>query len=172
MSFGKLNILQHKSWHVGNRDNIERVLRDERELAEKEEQHRKSKSIVESERRTEALRKLKDGAAIEGAKGNGELEGVDPAKQSAALVAASDIPPKYKGYDLFEGIVPAVPSAVDNETSTASGKNTEHEKEKRDEKEREERKCGLVGLGQDSFTGVSAAQKPWYANCDCIALRV
>ena len=25
MSFGKLNILQHKSWNVWNRDNIEKV---------------------------------------------------------------------------------------------------------------------------------------------------
>jgi hypothetical protein len=31
-----INILMHKSWHVWNRDNLEKIERDEKEHADKE----------------------------------------------------------------------------------------------------------------------------------------
>ena len=46
MSFGKLNILQHKKWNVWNRDNIEKVLRDENKHREDEEKKRKKQDEV------------------------------------------------------------------------------------------------------------------------------
>ena len=164
MSFGKLNILQHKSWNVWNRDNIEKVLKDERELAEKEEVKRKQLMSVESERSTEALRSRRKPTEAAGDEfctppenlvGAGE-SGVANDKQLVVSRSA------HKGYDLFEGIASKAASVQGNESATSSGTNREHETEKRKEKEREDRKWGLVALGQDSFTGESDAQKPWY----------
>ncbi len=170
MSFGKLNILQHKSWNVWNRDNIEKVLKDERELAEKEEKKRQQLMSVESERRTEMLRnrrqKSSDGATstLECEPGSGAIESLqaDPA-QAGQLVLSKSGDRAYKGYDLFEGVAALATSVQGNASATSSGTNREHEAEKRKEKEKEERKWGLVALGQDSFTGESHAQKPWYA---------
>lgn len=52
-----LHILRHKSWHVWNQDNRERVLRDER-LAKEEEEHKKQRAIEgEQEFRLSQLRK-------------------------------------------------------------------------------------------------------------------
>ena len=52
----KLNILKHKSWHVGNQQNIDRVKRDERVAAEQDQQEQDRQRQVESERRLEILR--------------------------------------------------------------------------------------------------------------------
>ena len=178
MSFGKLNILQHKSWNVWNRDNIEKVLKDERELAEKEEQKRQQLMSVESERRTEMLRnrrqKSSDGgtATLESATRSGSIEPLqtDPAQDGQLVlskggeIAATGEGRTYKGYDLFEGVAALATSVQGNASATSSGTNREHETEKRKEKEKEHRKWGLVALGQDSFTGESHAQKPWHAH--------
>ena len=165
MSFGKLNILQHKSWNVWNRDNIEKVLKDERELAEKEEKKRAQLMSVESERRTEVLRaRRRKGEASEDVD-KIALEGLGAGKELSAASSADQVTTSgksgYKGFDLFEGAAVLATSAQ-NATATSSGTNREHEEEKRKEKEREERKWGLVALGQDSFTGESDAQKPWF----------
>jgi hypothetical protein len=163
MSFGKLNILQHKSWNVWNRDNIEKVLKDERELAEKEEKKRAQLMSVESERRTEMLRARRRKEDVNdagkpvldmGGKGS-ELVSTGNSEHVEASGKAA-----YKGYDLFEDGA-ALTSSAQNASATSSGQNREHEEEKRKEKEKEERKWGLVALGQDSFTGESDAQKPW-----------
>ncbi|KAG1077185.1 hypothetical protein G6F42_025018 [Rhizopus arrhizus] len=52
-----MNILHHKSWHVYNKDNIERVRKDEAE-AEAEAKKKQDRVILaESEARLELLRK-------------------------------------------------------------------------------------------------------------------
>ncbi|KAI8813667.1 hypothetical protein BJ742DRAFT_767238 [Cladochytrium replicatum] len=60
---GKLNILQHKSWHVYSEKNREKVRRDEEE-ARKKEQKEKDRAIeVESDLRLQKLRAKKGNAS-------------------------------------------------------------------------------------------------------------
>mmetsp|Transcript_35451 Transcript_35451/g.110895 ORF Transcript_35451/g.110895 Transcript_35451/m.110895 type:complete len:174 (-) Transcript_35451:65-586(-) len=68
-----------------------------------------------------------------------------------------------KGFNLFEGLEHMIEGTVFNDTATASGKNKETVQEKKQEKEKEERKWGLMGLGKDNVTGENQNMKPWYA---------
>ena len=103
MSFGKLNILKHKSWNVWNRDNIEKVLRDERLNREEEQKKRKRVDETESESRTQVLRakRAREGDLSEdrdaGAAGGGK-EGKDCAFLSLAdKFVAPDSVPRIEG---------------------------------------------------------------------------
>ncbi|KAG5436964.1 hypothetical protein PCANB_001374 [Pneumocystis canis] len=51
-----LNILKHKSWNVYNKNNIEKVLRDEALAKKKEEEEEMRMSIADGERRLKILR--------------------------------------------------------------------------------------------------------------------
>ena len=76
----------HKNWHVWNRENVEKVLVDERKHREKEEQERIRREFVASERRRNVLRAKKAGGS---AAGNNE-----PSANSASIAssgAPSDI---------------------------------------------------------------------------------
>lgn len=185
MSFGKLNILQHKSWNVWNRDNIEKVLRDEREHKEKEGEEHRRRGEVESESRTQLLRKRKQEEKSAGGGDDhlgpharprsvrfeaGDDDGDDDdeehrrrGQQQVATVGEGGGEGEggsYKGFNLFEG--KCLPLEA-NASATASGKSVEREAEKEKEREKEQRQWGLVGLGQDSFSGESYGARPWYA---------
>lgn len=51
-----MNILHHKSWHVYNKDNIEKVKKDKAEAAEKEQRESDRKKKADKEKRLELLR--------------------------------------------------------------------------------------------------------------------
>ncbi len=56
---GRLIILPHKKWHVWNRDNRERVARDEREAADMEQVIKRKQIEVDMERRVQELKNHK-----------------------------------------------------------------------------------------------------------------
>src|SRR4051812_7902353 len=60
---GKLNISHHKSWHLYNKDNIERVKKDEEKERQLQEKKTIQKETAEKERRLQLLRKGKAVAA-------------------------------------------------------------------------------------------------------------
>ena len=55
MGGGGLRILPHKKWHVWRRENIERVLKDERENEEKQKDLDVKKRSLEQEQRAQQL---------------------------------------------------------------------------------------------------------------------
>eukprot|EP01038_Epipyxis_sp_PR26KG_P005670 gene5670-7827_t len=54
---GRLVILRHKSWHVWNQDNREKVMRDKRLHEEEKEDKRKKQNISQAEKNLEILRR-------------------------------------------------------------------------------------------------------------------
>ncbi|EGZ09695.1 hypothetical protein PHYSODRAFT_338452 [Phytophthora sojae] len=65
MGGGGLRILPHKKWHVWRRDNIEHVLRDEREHEEQQRDRDAKERRLEQERRAEKLVSTGGGRAEE-----------------------------------------------------------------------------------------------------------
>lgn len=131
-----MNILPKKSWHVRNKDNIERVRRDEEKAAEEEKEREKRIAIAESEARTELLRKKSRQHQHE---------------TSDELDLPATSAPQHRHINFFE----------DLEHGKLGGKNAEYEEEKRLEKEKQEKAIGLLTyLGQGSVE--LEANKPWY----------
>ena len=120
-----MNILHHKSWHVRNKDNIEKVRRDEREAKEKEKEEARRAALAEQEARTDFLRR----------KQNGGLAVVPATSKSLELFKRND-------------------ERVDN---------ADHAEEKRAEKEKMERKMGILKyLGEGSVELQQDVDRPWY----------
>ncbi|XP_038608737.1 leukocyte receptor cluster member 1 isoform X2 [Tachyglossus aculeatus] len=128
-----MNILPKKSWHVRNKDNVARVRRDEAQAREEERERERRARLAQQEARTDFLRK----------KARRELLGEE------AGGAAS---PGSGHVDLFRGL---------EDGRGALSANKEHEEEKRQEKERQEKALGLL-----TYLGQSAAEAqtnpPWY----------
>jgi len=113
-----MNILPKKSWHVRNKDNIEKVRRDEQAARDQEAEEERRRAVAEQQARTQLLR---------------HKAGLKPEKEGAL--------------ELF--------SSVDSRVG-----NTEHAREKKEEREKEERKLGvLTYLGQSA---VDQSAQPWY----------
>ncbi|EDO46013.1 predicted protein [Nematostella vectensis] len=133
-----MNILPKKSWHVRNKDNVERVRRDEENARLEEEKKAKRAALAEQEARTASLRaKSRSGA------GNQKEDG------STALVKASSEKPRHLNF--FQDI----------EDGLKQGSNAEYEAEREAEQEKQEKAIGLL-----TYLGQSASEKhserPWY----------
>ncbi|XP_029440142.1 leukocyte receptor cluster member 1 [Rhinatrema bivittatum] len=133
-----MNILPKKSWHVRNKDNVARVRRDEALAAEDERERKRRADLAEQEARTNLLRKkarhsLPDSISEDG----------------AVLVACK---PDSSHVNFFQD--------AEEGRASRSG-NKEHEEEKRQEKERQEKALGLLTyLGQSSAEAQTS--RPWY----------
>ncbi|XP_078393930.1 leukocyte receptor cluster member 1 [Cetorhinus maximus] len=132
-----MNILPKKSWHVRNKDNVERVRRDEERAAADERERRQRADMAEREARTDYLRS-RARQSLPGSRGE------------ALTLAASDGPPQ--NLNLF--------SEMEAGKATKAG-SKEYEAEKRQEREKQERAMGLLTyLGQSSSE--AQTNKPWY----------
>ncbi|ELU06183.1 hypothetical protein CAPTEDRAFT_212153 [Capitella teleta] len=133
-----MNILPKKSWHVRNKDNIERVRRDEAKAAEEEKEKQRKVALAESEARTEFLRsKSRKNSAVE-------------AKVEEKSVVAKEI---YSHVNLFQDL--------DGGAKKEKKGNEEYEKEKKEEKEKYEKQIGLLTyLGQSSIAAQN--ETPWW----------
>ena len=129
-----MNILHHKSWHVRNKDNIQRVRRDEAKAAAEEKEKQKKIEIAESEARLNFLR----------AKSSTSDSSNAPSKPSEDELAQ----PEH--INLFE----------ENDARSLNKKNEEAEAEKKVEKEKFEKKIGLLKYLADDTLDLKS--QPWY----------
>ncbi|KAM4600922.1 leukocyte receptor cluster member 1 [Polymixia lowei] len=130
-----MNILPKKSWHVRNKDNVERVRKDEAQAAEEEREAQRRVERAEREARTEYLRK----------KARGALQQAEEKTDDNERSGASGVLEHLNLFPL-------------EESSEKKG-NEEYLKEKKDQKEKQERAIGLlVSLGPQPGTEVT----PWY----------
>ncbi|KXJ27337.1 leukocyte receptor cluster member 1 homolog [Exaiptasia diaphana] len=133
-----MNILPHKSWHVRNKDNIERVRKDEEKARLEEEKRAKRAALADQEARTSLLRAKARSSSKESI-----------ATTSSEIVPVSDEPPRHINFfqDIEEGL--------------RQGSNAEYEAEKKAEQEKQEKAIGLL-----TYLGQSASEKhgekPWY----------
>jgi len=155
MSHGGLNILPKKSWNVWNRDNLDRVRRDEENFQKEEEKKRKRLEEIEQDKRFVNL------------KGR-----VAQAKSDAAERTYSELIAEQDGTAVAATATQSVPSAsvqqghinffedIDN-LKSINTTNPEYEAEKKAKEEAEEKKVGLL-----TYLGESSAElatvKPWY----------
>lgn len=133
-----MNILPKKSWHVRNKDNVERVRRDEENARKDEKEREKRAALAEQEARTALLRGRAAKKLIE-----------DDKTQETALVLADD---KAKHINFFAEI----------EEGLRHGSNPEYEAEKRAEQEKRERAIGLLTYLGQSARDTQSGVKPWY----------
>ncbi|KAM9724138.1 leukocyte receptor cluster member 1 [Menidia menidia] len=131
-----MNILPKKSWHVRNKDNVERVRKDEAKAAEEEREAKRRVERAEQEARTEYLRR-KARAALPSAGERKDDDGNDEPSGTS-----------LEHLNLFP-----------LEESSEKKGNEEYLKEKKEEKEKQERAIGLlVSLVPQPGTEVT----PWY----------
>jgi len=164
-----MNILHHKSWHVRNKDNIERVRKDEEKADNEEKERLRRVALAEQEARTELLRNrsrqrfiAEGGQEVAKVKQDGESTGTAGSSELIAFEPASgkqDVELHTSGGHLnfFKELEDGKPSRT--------GGNKEYEAEKKAEQEEAEKKIGILTyLGGSSLE--AQTDKPWYLKSD------
>ena len=135
-----MNILPKKSWHVRNKDNIAKVRRDELEAANQEKNRLEQIALAEQEARTQLLR-------------NKARKRQSDALHSNTIESSTSLQP----INFFQKLGP------DGQPYSSSATNAEHEKEKLQEKEKAEKKLGVLQyLGQSAVESLPDDERPWY----------
>ncbi|CAF1041703.1 unnamed protein product [Rotaria sordida] len=132
-----MNILPKKRWHVRTKDNIARVLRDEKKAAEEEEKALRRKTLAEQEARLNHLRAKRGDHVIQ--------------FQSPEDASSTQKPTEH--VNLFQ--------LEEQGLKTSDATNAEHEKEKKTETEEFEKKIGLLTYLGGSIVE-SKGTVPWY----------
>ncbi|UJR21193.1 hypothetical protein I4U23_024291 [Adineta vaga] len=132
-----MNILPKKRWHVRNKDNIARVLRDEKKAADEEAKALRRKTLAEQEDRLNHLR-AKRGDQLIQFQGPNESSATQQPKEHVNLFQLEE-----------QGL------------KTTDATNAEHEKEKKAETEEFEKKIGLLTYLGGSIVE-SKGNVPWY----------
>ncbi|XP_060084463.1 leukocyte receptor cluster member 1 homolog [Ylistrum balloti] len=164
-----MNILHHKSWHVRNKDNIERVRRDEAKAAEEEKERLRKVALAEQEARTEILRQK---ARSQRLPSTSSSTVTSPEKIEDPEVSGNEVKAKtdldvYGSNNLVSDIYTGSGGHInffkDTEGVSTGKHNIDHEAEKKAEKEEWEKKMGILTyLGQSSLES-QGGTAPWYA---------
>ncbi|KAJ3181109.1 hypothetical protein HDU85_003814 [Gaertneriomyces sp. JEL0708] len=143
---GKLNILQHKSWHVYSEANRERVRKDEEAAREKDEAQRERSLQAEREARLQLLRARKKTAA------GTETTSIERVEVAVNAVGQDDVgSSKPARFSLFE--------PEEKKAKAALSQAAEAEAQKRlKKKEYEDKFTWYLGETKDG-----KKEKPWYA---------
>ncbi|XP_021342397.1 leukocyte receptor cluster member 1 homolog [Mizuhopecten yessoensis] len=164
-----MNILHHKSWHVRNKDNIERVRRDEAKAAEEEKEKLRKVALAEQEARTDLLRQRARGQKVTFTSSSTvtspeKIEGAPVKKDEDEEKTKLDV---YNSNslvsDIYTGSGGHMNFFKDTEGVSTGKHNIDHEAEKKAEKEDWEKKMGILTyLGQSSLKS-EGGSAPWYA---------
>eukprot|EP00002_Diphylleia_rotans_P031232 TRINITY_DN6480_c0_g1_i1.p1 TRINITY_DN6480_c0_g1~~TRINITY_DN6480_c0_g1_i1.p1 ORF type:complete len:210 (+),score=35.91 TRINITY_DN6480_c0_g1_i1:72-701(+) len=95
-----MNILPHKSWHIWNKDNLEKIAKDEAENAAKEAQELKRKQSVELEARVEELKRRRRSDNVTDV-GNSDIRTKQESESSDLLHELLDGPKEKRHLDFL-----------------------------------------------------------------------
>jgi len=136
-----MNILPKKRWHVRNRDNKERVRKDEENAKQEQLKEEERIALAEQEARMRYLRKKNN------------IPMIKESSEMSALAKKEEEKPK--NINLFE--------AEEKNGCSLVSSNVDYMKEKKLEKESYEKKIGLLTyVGQSSIEAQNKNEQPWY----------
>ncbi|CAB1118636.1 unnamed protein product [Ectocarpus sp. CCAP 1310/34] len=164
---GRLIILPKKSWHPGKRENIEKVLRDERLAAEEAAAARERAREITQEGIVETLTKKRSASeTIEG--GANAASGTPTSRRRRGRGQDRDeeaLGGKGQGWGATLQHVNLF-SDAEREAGKILGQNSDHQREKKEQELQKQQRSGLAptALGDGSAELKDKDSQPWYTN--------
>jgi N-terminal domain of CBF1 interacting co-repressor CIR len=143
-----LHLLHHKSWHVYNTDNIEKVRRDQQNAQRKEEEDEMRMNQADQERRLQQLR--------------GNAYNTDPERPTTIDIskpsnAIPGLKKSNKHINLFEDLEKVEVAKVEGNPAREAEKAAENKK--------------WEDMITSKFVNATSDHKPWYSQLDKISTR-